>query len=109
MKSGDVFLFYAIFYAIGRFFLEFLRLDPSPVAGINVNQMVMAVVGIGSAVILFLRHRINRSSSTPVENGKMPVHDASAREISSDTSTEESDDELLDDDPTPAERKSDDQ
>jgi len=57
LKAGDVFLAYIIIYAIGRFLLEFLRLDISPVAGININQTFMAVVGVASAIILFLRHR----------------------------------------------------
>ncbi len=58
LKNGDLFLLYAIFYAVGRFSLEFLRLDPSPVAGINVNQTLMAVIGIGATVILVARHRL---------------------------------------------------
>jgi phosphatidylglycerol---prolipoprotein diacylglyceryl transferase len=57
LKTGDLFLFYLIFYAVGRFSLEFIRLDPSPVAGFNINQIVMALVAFGSAAILFFRHR----------------------------------------------------
>ena len=57
LKSGDVFLLYLIIYPVGRFFLEFLRLDPSPVAGLNVNQTLMAVTALVSAAILIWRHR----------------------------------------------------
>jgi phosphatidylglycerol---prolipoprotein diacylglyceryl transferase len=46
LKKGDVFLFYLVLYPAMRFFLEFLRLDPSPVAGINANQTLMAVVTV---------------------------------------------------------------
>lgn len=56
-KVGDLFLIYLIAYPVGRFFLEFLRLDPSQIGGLNVNQTVMAVVAVLSAVILVLRHR----------------------------------------------------
>lgn len=57
LKKGDVFLIYLIVYPIGRFFLDFLRLDASLVGGININQTVMAVVAICSGVALYLRHR----------------------------------------------------
>lgn len=57
LKTGDLFLIYMIFYGIGRFLLEFLRLDPSPVAGININQTLMGIIAVVSAVVLFLRHR----------------------------------------------------
>jgi len=57
LKPGDVFLVYLIIYPVGRFFLEFLRLDPSPVAGININQTLMAVTAISAATALILRHR----------------------------------------------------
>ena len=57
LGSGDIFLLYLIIYPAIRFFLDFLRLDASLVAGINVNQTLMAVVGIGSAAALYVRHR----------------------------------------------------
>jgi phosphatidylglycerol:prolipoprotein diacylglycerol transferase len=57
LLTGDLFFIYAIIYSVGRFFLEFLRLDPSPVAGIDVNQAAMAVVALTCTVILVVRHR----------------------------------------------------
>lgn len=67
LRRGDLFLIYLIFYSSGRFFLEFLRLDPSPLAGINVNQALMAVVFVVSAAALFLRHRfvVNEPAAMP--------------------------------------------
>jgi phosphatidylglycerol:prolipoprotein diacylglycerol transferase len=65
--NGDVFLVYLITYPIGRFLLEFLRLDQAVVAGINANQAFMAVVGIAAAAILIWRHV--REKSTGQENG----------------------------------------
>ena len=55
--TGDIFLFYLILYPIGRFLLEFLRLDASQIAGINANQTFMAIVGLTAVAILFWRHR----------------------------------------------------
>jgi phosphatidylglycerol:prolipoprotein diacylglycerol transferase len=57
LRPGDIFLTYLIIYPIGRFFLEFLRLDPSPVAGVNINQMVMAIIAVVAAAALVIRHR----------------------------------------------------
>jgi phosphatidylglycerol---prolipoprotein diacylglyceryl transferase len=57
LLNGDLFFIYIIFYSVGRFFLEFLRLDPSPVAGVDVNQVTMALVAVVSAGVLIVRHR----------------------------------------------------
>jgi phosphatidylglycerol:prolipoprotein diacylglycerol transferase len=54
---GDLFLTYLIIYPVGRFFLEFLRLDPSPVAGLNINQSLMAIVAPLAAIALVVRHQ----------------------------------------------------
>jgi phosphatidylglycerol:prolipoprotein diacylglycerol transferase len=56
--AGDLFLLYLVLYPTIRFFLEFMRLDPSPVAGININQTSMLVVLIIAIVLLVLRHTV---------------------------------------------------
>lgn len=55
LKPGYIFQFYLILYPVGRFFLEFLRLDPSNVGGLNVNQTLMAVIAISSLAVLIWR------------------------------------------------------
>ena len=63
LKNGDLFLIYLLFYSVGRFFLEFLRLDASLLGGINANQTLMAVVALASGGFLLWRHRrTNRAS-----------------------------------------------
>lgn len=57
---GDIFLLYLVLYPVIRFALEYLRLDPSPVAGININQTVMGIVAVLSITILIIRHTIRR-------------------------------------------------
>jgi phosphatidylglycerol---prolipoprotein diacylglyceryl transferase len=57
LKDGDIFLIYLIVYPVGRFLLDFLRLDASLVDGLNINQTVMAVVAVCASLALFLRHR----------------------------------------------------
>lgn len=58
LKEGDVFLTYLISYPIFRFFMEFLRLDASFVAGINANQTIMLVIALLSGALIFYRHKI---------------------------------------------------
>ncbi|MEA4909341.1 MAG: prolipoprotein diacylglyceryl transferase [Anaerolineaceae bacterium] len=65
LKPGDIFLTYLIIYPVCRFCLEFLRMDPSPVAGLNVNQTLMGVVAISSTAFLIWRHRSGRPVDTP--------------------------------------------
>jgi len=56
--TGDIFLVYLLIYPIGRFFLEFIRLDPSNIGGINANQTTMAVIAILSAIALIGKHTV---------------------------------------------------
>jgi phosphatidylglycerol:prolipoprotein diacylglycerol transferase len=67
LKTGDLFLVYLIIYPVGRFFLEFLRLDASQIAGINANQTLMLIVIVLASAVLYLRHR---GSQTPVTEEK---------------------------------------
>jgi len=57
LKDGDIFLIYLVVYPIGRFLLDFLRLDASLIGGININQTIMAIVAILAAAALYWRHR----------------------------------------------------
>lgn len=57
LKSGDVFLIYLIIYPVGRFLLEFIRIEYSPIGGLNINQALMAVIAVGAATALIFRHR----------------------------------------------------
>jgi phosphatidylglycerol:prolipoprotein diacylglycerol transferase len=56
LKTGDFLFIYLIIYPIGRFLLEFIRLNAAEVGGINANQAVMLVVAVGAAAALFFRH-----------------------------------------------------
>jgi phosphatidylglycerol:prolipoprotein diacylglycerol transferase len=63
LKPGDIFLSYLFIYSIARFFLEFLRLDPSPVGGLNINQTLMALIALGSASLFYWRSRKDAEAS----------------------------------------------
>lgn len=60
LREGSLFLIYLIAYPVGRFFLEFLRLDTAQVGGININQTVMAVTAVTAAVFLVIRESGSR-------------------------------------------------
>jgi len=63
LKDGDIFLIYLIVYPVGRFLLDFLRLDAAMVGGINANQTIMAIVAVLSGVTLAWRHLRDRVSA----------------------------------------------
>ncbi len=65
LKHGDLALIYALVYAVGRFSLDFLRLDASHVLGVNFNQTVMAIVAVLAAIALMWRHRPKTIAPSP--------------------------------------------
>ncbi|MGZ6317024.1 MAG: prolipoprotein diacylglyceryl transferase family protein, partial [Anaerolineales bacterium] len=69
LKRGDLFNVYLIAYPLIRFSLDFLRLDASKVLSININQTLMAVVGIGAILVFIWRHR--PGSAEPAESEMM--------------------------------------
>lgn len=75
LKAGDLFLIYLFNYSLGRFLLEFLRLDAAQVGGLNANQTVVIVVGLGSAALLTWRHRRPSKESPAEANGSESVED----------------------------------
>jgi phosphatidylglycerol:prolipoprotein diacylglycerol transferase len=57
LKNGDLLFVYLIIYPIGRFLLEFIRLNSAEIAGINANQTFMLAVALVSGAALYFRHR----------------------------------------------------
>jgi len=68
LKKGDVFLAYLVIYPTIRFFLEFLRIDSSFIAGVNINQVIAAAVAILAAAALIWRHRPTASESVEAQS-----------------------------------------
>jgi phosphatidylglycerol:prolipoprotein diacylglycerol transferase len=62
LQAGDLFLVYLTLYSFGRFWLEFVRIDYSPIAGLNINQTLMAVVFVASVIGLVLRHLLKKKT-----------------------------------------------
>lgn len=59
LKDGDLALMYAIWYPIGRFFIEFLRTDSwfFPGTPFNAVHVLCSLFVIGAIALLVLRHR----------------------------------------------------
>jgi len=57
LQQGDLLLAYLIIYPVGRFLLEFLRLDASRISNLNANQTLMGIVALVSAGLLLYRYR----------------------------------------------------
>lgn len=57
LKAGDLFLCYLVIYPFGRFFLEYLRVDYSPIGALNINQILMALVIISAIAAFLWRHK----------------------------------------------------
>lgn len=55
-QPGSIFTLYLVLYPLGRFFLEYLRLDKGMAGGLNVNQYVMGVTAIVALIIFLARN-----------------------------------------------------
>jgi len=64
LKPGDVFIIYLITYPVGRFLLEFMRLDIATAGRLNINQTIMGIVAICAGFALYWRHRPSRVAQT---------------------------------------------
>jgi prolipoprotein diacylglyceryl transferase len=71
LRPGRLFAMYVVGYAIGRFWVEGLRIDPARSAGgLRLNQWVALIVGVGAVVYLLLdslRHRDDGFVTPPAE------------------------------------------
>ncbi len=65
MPRGSLLLVYLIVYPVGRFLLDFLRLDASMLGGVNANQTLMALVAVLSALALTWRLARSRPAALP--------------------------------------------
>lgn len=55
--SGQIFLYYLIFYSLGRFFIEGLRIDSLMLGPFRVAQLVSAAAIVGALVIMQILKR----------------------------------------------------
>ncbi|MFQ5996223.1 MAG: prolipoprotein diacylglyceryl transferase [Dehalococcoidales bacterium] len=62
LLDGDIFFFYAVYYSVGRLFLENLKIDVWTIAGIPTAQWISGIAIIASiAVMVYRRYRLQRT------------------------------------------------
>ena len=72
LGGGRVFALYLAAYAVGRFWIEALRIDDAnTLFGLRLNEYMAAVVFVGAVAYLRLRRKVGRESQ--VEPAKAPV------------------------------------
>ena len=64
LMDGEIFLLYVIYYSVGRFFLEGLKIDVWTIAGVPTARWICGIAIIASiAVIVYRRYRIHHTVS----------------------------------------------
>jgi phosphatidylglycerol:prolipoprotein diacylglycerol transferase len=82
-KKGDFLLLYLCSYSLIRFLLEYLRADLTLVAGVNVSQVIMGVVGVLALGTLIWRHR----RGAPPEGFYAAEYEEAAPEVQEESDT----------------------
>jgi phosphatidylglycerol:prolipoprotein diacylglycerol transferase len=68
LREGDILWVYLIFYSIGRYFIEDLRVDSATVNGIKTPQIISIILIILAVTMLILRHRPGSTAPLADEN-----------------------------------------
>lgn len=80
LVPGDLLYIYLIVYPVGRFLLEFMRLDASYFNGVNVNQIAMACVAVFATWMLIYNHLRKRNIEEPEVAEETPETEEPAKE-----------------------------
>lgn len=57
LREGDIFWFYLIFYSVGRYFIEEIRVDSAMVSGFKFPQVIAIFTILFALVMIAIRHR----------------------------------------------------
>lgn len=68
LKEGDIFWVYLIFYSVGRYFIEGLRVDSATFIDFKTPQVISIILIILGVVMLVLRHRPDSAAPYADEN-----------------------------------------
>lgn len=70
LRQGDILLIYLILYPVGRFLLDFVRLDSNGIGALTTAQWTSLAAAVISAVLLVIRHlRPNPASNAVPTQG----------------------------------------
>jgi len=73
LLDGDIFFMYAIWYSVGRFYLEGLKIGVWEVGGIPTARWISGIVIVAAAAFMFYRHRRRKA---PAVNDQKEKPDA---------------------------------
>ncbi len=59
LQNGDIFLIYVIYYSVGRFFLEGLKIDVWTIAGVPTARWICGIVIIASIAVMAYRRYLS--------------------------------------------------
>ncbi len=93
--KGQIFSMYVMWYGLGRFMIEGLRTDSLMLGTMRVSQIVAALSVLGGAALFFVLRA--RHNSLPVDLFEEPVVDGETVEALDESSYEETDEEMADD------------
>jgi phosphatidylglycerol:prolipoprotein diacylglycerol transferase len=68
LREGDIFWVYLIFYSVGRYLIEELRVDSAMVAGLKTPQVVSIALILLALVMIVIRHRPDSTAPFAPEN-----------------------------------------
>lgn len=69
LLNGDIFLTYIIYYSVGRFFLEGLKIDVWTIAGVPTARWICSIAIVASiAVMIYRRHRFASQCQRAIDN-----------------------------------------
>jgi phosphatidylglycerol:prolipoprotein diacylglycerol transferase len=57
LRDGDIFFLYVIYYSIGRFFLEGLKINVWTLWGVPTARWITGIAVITAVIVMILRHR----------------------------------------------------
>lgn len=77
---GDLLYIYLIVYPVGRFLLEFIRLDASYVGSININQIIMACVAVFGTWMLIYNHLRAKKAAPDTETSEEKITETPSAE-----------------------------
>jgi phosphatidylglycerol:prolipoprotein diacylglycerol transferase len=77
LKQGEIFMTYMIYYSIGRFFLEMVRLDYLLIAGVLKTAQVASIIAVVAAIILIVYRRMQPKTPNYFDPA-LPVGDKKA-------------------------------
>jgi len=87
LREGDIFWIYLIFYSVGRYLIEELRVDSAMVSGFKAPQIFSIVAILFAVIMIAVRHRPKSNvpwSATNLPRGTVVASDSGSVDVATD-------------------------